>query len=218
MHRAAFNCGGSCVGVFFSPLSLQKFGHVINLLLFWCTGRSLPTWEKFNLITWLCYGVLPSVIYCFWPAAEQRSTSKSKALFEPFCSLLSQVPGSDSTPISFWPYMNRIFNAAQFGRLCKGKKRGTFFFLRGEMKASTSDSFSVGQYSQMAALESDHSILCTKHTGMFILYFQNVSIHTTQLLIFKYAWTNCLRLSTHCVRWWLKVNILIILAIYIRCG
>lgn len=106
MHRAAFSCRESCVGVF-SPLSLQKFAHVINLPLFWCTGRSLPTWGKFNLITWLYYGVLPSVIYCFWPAAEQRSTSKSKGLFGPFCYLPSQVPGSDSTPIFFWPYMNR---------------------------------------------------------------------------------------------------------------
>lgn len=147
MHRAAFSCRESCVGVF-SPLSLQKFAHVINLPLFWCTGRSLPTWGKFNLITWLYYGVLPSVIYCFWPAAEQWSTSKSKGLFGPFCYLPSQVPGSDSTPIFFWPYMNRrvsgFLTLLNLGIYVKKKKRG-------EMKASTSDSFSVGQYNQLAA-------------------------------------------------------------------
>lgn len=92
---------------------------------------------KFHLITCVCSGVLSGMIYNFWPAGEQRSTSKSKALFALCCwalSLLLQVPGSYSTPTSFCPPMN--WKTSRFLAPLHLNTRVTFF--RGRVKASTS--------------------------------------------------------------------------------
>lgn len=120
---------------------------------------------KFHLITCICSGVLSAMIYSFWPAGEQRSTSKTKALFALCCralSLLLQVPGSYSTPTSFWPPMN--WKTSRFLALLHFDIRIESHFLEAEWKhplQSAEDKqtvFRLGHSAKLARYLTDYSI------------------------------------------------------------
>lgn len=106
-HHATFSRRESRVLFFSLPFAKAFLCNQHSALVL---QREVATYVgKFHLITCVCSGVLSCMIYSFWPAGEQRSTSKSKALFALCCwalSLLLQVPGSYSTPTSFCPPMN----------------------------------------------------------------------------------------------------------------
>lgn len=167
------------------------------------------------------------LIYCFWPTAEQRSTSKSSALFGPYCSLPSQVHSWGWTPVSISPYLNR--------RIDFFKTLFTLDFYVNLKNSQIFTSWNKSIHFRLLLLVNTVNWQNTNQTNKHLLTvwsalcanifhtpkFDQISpIYATQLLIFKNTiYTLCLVFNWLCALVSVSVKMLVILPVQnVLCG